>query len=159
MKLLIWHCSSLQSRDIRKSSRPRGIRELVGRPTTVKFTDVLVIFACVEKGDTAETMVEGGTEILRLSEQIGRHEVVVVPFAHLSSELMIDSEQAQALINVLAENLDRLGLKVTTSSFGYHKQFELHYVAKGYPGSVAFRDVTTGKADAQKASEGAGDPE
>lgn len=148
MKLLIWHCSSLSSRDIRKSSRPRGIRELAGRPTTVKFTDVLVAFACVENGDTAETMAAGGAEILRLSEQIGRREVVVVPFAHLSNQLMTDSELAQELINALADDLDDLGLKVTKNSFGYHKQFELHYVAKGYPGSVAFRDVTVGNANA-----------
>lgn len=152
MKLLIWHCSSLCSRDLRKSSRPRGIRELVGRPTSVKFTDVLVAFTCVENGDTAETMAAGGAEILRLSEQIGRREVVVVPFAHLSSDLMADSELAQGLINVLAEDLDGLGMKVTTNSFGYHKQFELHYVAKGYPGSVAFRDVTVGNVNAQTSS-------
>ncbi len=146
MKLLMWHCSRLSSKDIRRSSRPRGIRELTDDPTEVTFSDVLVAFVCVEQGDTKATVERACGEILRQSEQIGRRELVVVPFAHLSSELMTDSREAQDIIASLAMRLEESGLDVTTNSFGYHKQFELHYVAKGYPGSVAFRDVSQGDA-------------
>jgi hypothetical protein len=145
MKLLMWHCDTLSSKDIRKSSRPRGIRELTGDPTTVTFSDVLVAFVCVEQGDTEGTVERACGEILRQSEQIGRPNLVVVPFAHLSNKLMTDSEGAQDIIAALAARLEGSGLDVTTNSFGYHKQFELHYKAKGYPGSVAFRDVNGGE--------------
>jgi threonyl-tRNA synthetase len=141
MKLLMWHCSTLSSKDIRKSNRPQGIRELTGDPTKVTFSDVLVAFICVERDDSEATVGKACEEILRQSENIGRRNLVVVPFAHLSNKLMTDSEEAQSVIAALSTRLEGSGLDVTTNSFGYHKQFELHYVAKGYPGSVAFRDV------------------
>lgn len=141
MKLLMWHCSTLSSMDIRRSSRPQGIKNLAGDPTTVTFSDVLVTFVCVEEGDTGGTAERACGEILRQSEQIGRRDLVLVPFAHLSNRLMTDSQRAQDIIVALATRMEGAGLEVTTNSFGYHKQFELHYKAKGYPGSVAFRDV------------------
>lgn len=149
MKLLMWHCSELKSRDIRRSTRPRGIRSLIGRPQTVKFANVLAAFVCVEEGDTAETTAAACEEILRLGRQIRRRKVVVVPFAHLSGNLMADSERAQELIALLGERLTEAGARVATNSFGYHKRFELHYVAKGHPGSVAFRDVMAGTPSAR----------
>lgn len=142
MKLLMWHCSRLRSSDVRRSNRPRGIRSLLSKPTTVEFKNVLVAFACIEQGDTDRTIAAAVEEILRQSEHVRRRNVVVVPFAHLSSKLMTDSEGALALIVLLSNSLREAGLEVETNSFGYHKQFELHYVAKGYPGSVAFREVT-----------------
>jgi threonyl-tRNA synthetase len=141
MKLLMWHCSTLRSTDIRRSSRPGSIRNLLSRPTTVAFSDVLVAFACVEEHDDEDTVARAAGEVLRQGKQIGRRDVVIVPFAHLSNRLMTDSVEAQALIVALGACLEDVGLSVSTNSFGYHKKFELHYKAKGYPGSVAFRSI------------------
>lgn len=141
MKLLMWHCSTLRSTDIRRSSRPRSIRNLLSKPTTVAFSDVLVAFVCVEEHDDEETVERAAGEVLRQGKQIGRRDLVIVPFAHLSNRLMTESLEAQSLIAALGARLESAGLTVTTNSFGYHKEFELHYKAKGYPGSVAFRSV------------------
>ncbi len=154
MKLLMWHCDTLRSRDVRKSTRPFGIGDRVGAPTTATFTDVLAAFVCVEAGDTAETLSAARGEILRRSEDIKRREIVVVPFAHLSNRLMVRPRgRAQQMIGMLADMLEQDGVRVTTNSFGFHKEFELHYVAKGYPGSVAFRDVTAGQAPVDEVAE------
>jgi threonyl-tRNA synthetase len=141
MKLLMWHCSFLESRDIRRSNRPRGIGRLLARPVRTRYKNVLAAFVCVEEEDDVTTVDAAKLEITRLSDQFKQRDVVIVPFAHLSSRLMRDSAQARELIIVLADELAGAGLTVQTNSFGFHKEFELHYKAKGHPGSVAFREI------------------
>jgi threonyl-tRNA synthetase len=141
MKLLMWHCSSLASRDVRRSTRPTAIRRLLTRPVQTTYSDVLAVFACVEEGDSAATIPAAAREVAIHSKLLKQNNIVVVPFAHLSSNIMTDSTRARELIIVFADELSGAGLSVQTNSFGFHKEFELHFKARGHPGAVAFRDV------------------
>jgi threonyl-tRNA synthetase len=141
MKLLIWHCSKLASRDVRRSSRPRGISESVDAPRSESFVDVLAAFACVESGDDEQSVEAAAREIAKLGRQVHCRDVVIVPFAHLSRDLMTDSRRAAGMLERIAGELKRDGWQTAVNSFGYHKEFELHFVAKGHPGAVAYREV------------------
>jgi threonyl-tRNA synthetase len=142
MRLLMWHCTSLASRDIRRSTRPASIRRLLARPVRVKYSNVLAIFVCVEEGDSEATIPRAAQEVIKHSQLLKQDKIVVVPFAHLSSNIMTDSVRARELIIVLADELAGARLSVETNSFGFHKVFELHFKAKGHAGSVAFRDIS-----------------
>jgi threonyl-tRNA synthetase len=142
MRLLLWHCATLGSRDVRRSNRPPGIDSISGNPTTERFNDVLAAFVCVEGEDSAATADKGAEEIVALSRQLACERVAIVPFAHLTSSLMTDSKLARTLIEQVADAVEASGLTTKLTSFGFHKEFELHFVAKGHPGAVAFRQIT-----------------
>jgi threonyl-tRNA synthetase len=141
MRLLIWHCSSLSSRDIRRSNRPAGIGALLADASEQSFSEVLAAFVCIERHDSEATTGEAAKEIGALAKQLACTHVVLVPFAHLSAELMTESTRALELLVALDGELARAELQSTLTSFGFHKEFELHFRAKGHPGAVAFREL------------------
>lgn len=141
MKLLVWHCSYLSYRDRRPSNRPAGVERFVAEAVEEKFTDTLVAFVCVEKDDTEDSAAGAIEEILKLSDQMMRRDIVLVPFAHLSSQLMTDSGRAKEILEIISTGLDRAGLNTALTSFGFHKDFELHFAAMGHPAAVAFREI------------------
>jgi len=141
MRLLLWHCAKLGTRDVRKSNRPAGIEEISGKPTIHAFSDVLAAFVCVEATDAHAAVEEGAEEIVSISRELMCDEVVIVPFAHLTSDLMTDSATAKSLVEQVASAVAAAVPKTTLTSFGFHKEFELHFVAKGHPRAVAFRQI------------------
>jgi hypothetical protein len=64
---------------------------------------------------------------------------------HWSSDLMLDSRRVAELIDELGLVLEQNEFHVVTTSFDYHKTFELHFRAKGHPAAaVVFRPVSLG---------------
>lgn len=143
----MWHCTRLSSRDVRKSSRPEGIAEVVDAPVAQTFSEVLAAFVCIERLDSESTVPSAVHEISLVGDLVICRDVVIVPFAHLSSDLMKDSPRARNLLALIAEGLESEGMTAALTSFGYHKEFELDYHAKGHPGAVAFRDVPSLRSD------------
>jgi len=141
VKLLSWNCVLLEYRDRAVSTRPEGVGNAALPPQSGHFENVLVVFTCVEVQDDANTVVRAAEAISDLATQMGRSEIALVPFGHLSSALQTDSAVAVGLINSLASSLRVDSLAVTLTSFGYHKDFELHFKALGHAGAVAFRDL------------------
>ena len=143
MKLLLWHCSELSYEDRIPSDRPRGIRAVQSDSENGRFTDVLLVFACIEDIDTDHEVDEATDSIISMLDMLGcRREVVVVPFAHLSRALA-EPHKAVGLVIDLRQRLDSYGVATSVASFGYHKEFSLCYRARGHPGSVAFRSFPT----------------
>ena len=141
MKLLIWHCATLSSRDVRRSNRPRGISSIRAKRTKAEFSNVLAAFVCIEEQDDESTVAAARVEIVELFHLNHAASVVVVPFAHLSNKLKVDSKAALSLIESLASQLAGTDeFPVATNSFGFHKEFALAFHAHGHPGSVAFRE-------------------
>lgn len=141
MRLLIWHCAQLSYTDERPSTRPPGIHT---RPPTAEarsHDDVLLVFTTIEEGDSPSTALSAIEEVRRTLAMVGPRPVVVMPFAHLSRNLAPVDDARQAISRIVSE-LRREGLDVEQASFGFHKSFELSYVAHGHPGSVAYREMT-----------------
>ncbi len=141
MKLLIWHCRHLSYRDKRPSNRPEGVEQFAAEAVAESFTDVLAAFVCVEKEDGEERSLEAVDEILKLVNLMKRREVVIVPFAHLSSRLMTDGARARELIRGVFTGLERAGIDAALTSFAFHKDFKLDFEAEGHAGAVAFREI------------------
>ena len=139
MKLLIWHCDRLESVDRAKSTRPPEIKQLVSEKQKAAFTNILAVFACIEKGDTKRETAEAVKSVIAILEMIDcNREVVIIPFAHLSANLA-NPKAAIELLKASQQLLKEAAIETHMISFGYHKDFELHFRSSGHPGSVSFR--------------------
>ena len=144
MKLLTWHCAELRYVDKVPSTRPQGIEAATGRKSEGSFSDVVAAFACVEEGDGVAEVQSAAESVVSIVQMLGpKRDVVLIPFAHLSSKLA-SPDASSGLLGSLASLLTARSITVHRVSFGYHKEFELHYKAYGHPGSVAYRSFPGG---------------
>ena len=100
---------------------------------------MLGVFTCIEHGDSEEEVAQATESVISTLKMLGdKQEVVILPFAHLSSNLA-PPKVAAALLKDFVSSLTNHGVKVYTVSFGYNKEFKLQYHGYGHPGSVSFR--------------------
>ena len=97
------------------------------KEVTVKDTAVLMI--SVEKGDTTQTAEAAFKEIKGSLAQMKRQNVVIYPFAHLSSDLS-DPKTAMEMIDQLAKMFSE-HFNVKKAPFGWNKKWSV--VMKGHP--------------------------
>jgi threonyl-tRNA synthetase len=107
--------------------------------------EVLVVFYTIEAQDTEDPesvlaqAVENVRDVLR---QVGAHEVLLYPYAHLSNQLA-PPEKAREMGERLREiSRSRLGVPVKWAPFGYYKSFTLK--AKGHPLAELSRAIGPG---------------
>lgn len=139
MRLLIWHCSRVRYTDRRPSNRPADVHVEAPQGETTRHGDVLLVLTTVERDDRKDHVADATSAVLELEQVVRpRDGIVVMPFAHLSAELA-DPAIARQHIAALAESLTAAGALTATSTFGFHKDLELCFAARGHPGSVAYR--------------------
>jgi threonyl-tRNA synthetase len=141
MRLLMFHCSKIGARDLRRSNRPKGV--VSSQAGSKSFSDVLLVFVSVEKWDGDREIEEAGAAITAHLRMIRRDHVVVTPFAHLTVNLA-ESHRALSMVDGLEKILLRTTNRVDTLSFGFHKEFRFalsEVSIYGHPGSVAFRRI------------------
>lgn len=100
--------------------------------------ECLVVMTAVEKGDNAKESVDKLVEdIKKISEQVRTENIVLYPYAHLSSNL----GKPELAIEILQEAKKKLSkeFKVVSAPFGYYKEFELK--VKGHPLSELSREI------------------
>jgi len=98
--------------------------------------DCLVILTAIEKGDTLDSAKELVKSIEDHAKQVQAKNVVLYPYAHLSSNLASPS-LALDILNETAKNLK--GFKVLQAPFGHYKEFEIK--VKGHPLSELSREI------------------
>jgi len=141
LKLLLWHCQHVKYEDRRPSTRPEKVKHLSRTKGSATFADVLVVFTCVESIDDQTYVDFAVKEILTNLEMIGgKKDVVIIPFVHLSSDIA-QPQTAIDIIHGIIDSLRATGVTVHEVSFGFHKDFELHFKGYGHPGSVCFRSI------------------
>ncbi len=106
------------------------------------FDDSLVVFTAVEKDDenNPEGIVKNLVkEVIKANDQVSAENIVLYPYAHLSSSLSSPKVAVQILKDaeeaLLAENLT-----VKRVPFGWYKAFEIS--CKGHPLSELSRTIT-----------------
>ncbi len=113
------------------------------------FDDSLVVFTAVEKDD--ENNPEGIVrnlvkEVIKANDQVSAENIVLYPYAHLSSSLSSPKVAVQILKDaeeaLLAENLT-----VKRVPFGWYKAFEIS--CKGHPLSELSRTITAEEEEAK----------
>ncbi|MFH1801797.1 MAG: threonine--tRNA ligase [archaeon] len=138
MKILSLHTDYIKFKPLKKALKK--IEPLSDAEKEERHVEnALAIMTAVEKHDTdvkgvVEKLVE---EIKLIAEQINVENIVLYPYAHLSSELAVP----ELAVNVLneAEKALKKFFKVFRAPFGYYKEFEMK--VKGHPLSELSREI------------------
>lgn len=138
MKILSLHCDYITFRPLKKALKePEKLSK--EKEKSVKVKEVLVIFTAVEKADESndkilELYVEN---IEQLAHEVKAKNLVLYPYAHLSSSLS-KPDFAQSLLENAEKKLKKK-YKVKRAPFGYYKEFELK--CKGHPLAELSREI------------------
>jgi threonyl-tRNA synthetase len=135
MKTLNLHCDFINFKALKKALK--SIDEIApNQKLEGESKDCLVVLTAIEKGDSKKSAQELIDSIKDISSQVKTSNIVLYPYAHLSSNLG-KPELAVEILNETAKKLK--GFKVTQAPFGYYKQFELK--VKGHPLSELSREI------------------
>lgn len=114
------------------------------------FDESLIVFTAVEKDDEnnpqgiVKNLVK---EVIKTNDQVKAENIVLYPYAHLSSSLSSPKVAVQVLKDA-EEALDAEGLNVKRVPFGWYKAFEIS--CKGHPLSELSRTITAEEEDEEE---------
>jgi len=155
MKILTIHADFIEI-EVKKKAFP-GAEELKEEKGKEKVEECLVVFTAVEKRDETdvkETLNKYLHEIKSIAQQVSTRNIVLYPYAHLSSSLS-KPKVAEDLMKEAEEILGKENYQVTRAPFGWYKAFDIK--CKGHPLSELSRefsgDEETGKVKAELSKE------
>jgi threonyl-tRNA synthetase len=141
MKIITLHCDYIRFKPLKKAIQKA---DELGSKEGVEVREPLVVLIAVEEGDSEVQVRELVKSVEKTAGEVKAKNIVLYPYAHLSSNLA-KSEKAK-------EYLERVGsavskrFKVVRAPFGYYKEFELK--VKGHPLSELskeFRNLVEGE--------------
>ncbi|MFC1681988.1 threonyl-tRNA synthetase editing domain-containing protein, partial [Nanoarchaeota archaeon] len=148
MKTLNLHTDYIKFKPLKKAlNQIKPLSEKEKQETHVK--DALVVMTAVEKSDKdVKGIVDQLTSnIKELAEKVSAKNIVLYPYAHLSSDLA-PPELAANVLEQAEKSLKKF-FKVIRAPFGYYKQFEMK--VKGHPLSELSREIKVeGKESEEK---------
>ena len=119
---------------------------------TVKLEDIVVVFTCVEKGDTKITAGQAISEISSSLKTLGVKRIIIYPYAHLSTNLS-SPQDALKILKEMEKISKEAGLEVHRAPFGWTKAFNIK--VKGHPLAEQSKNIkaesTEGKESISKA--------
>jgi len=139
MKILFNHADSFEFEATKKAIK--SAKELSDDERSGKAENSLVAFMAVEKRDEGkEEAVADRTleEINAVLDKIHADNVVVYPYAHLSSNLS-SLDCAEKTLQLVYDKVKAKGLKVQKAPFGWYKAFKIS--GKGHPLSELSREI------------------
>ena len=140
MKILSLHVDNISFKPLKKAIKnitPLSEAEKIG----VHVKDALAILTAVEKSDsdTEKVVNELVKNVKEIAKSVGAKNIVLYPYAHLSSNLA-PPEVAIEVLNKSEKELKKVkGFNVTKAPFGYYKEFELK--VKGHPLAELSREI------------------
>jgi len=143
MRLLLLHCEYFEY-----SIREEAVKnpEPLENNERGEFHNVLVAFCTVEKEDESDpeqVVHEVSRSIIEVARSVHTDNLLVYPYAHLSSSLASRDPAIQILQGV-SEKLRTDGFNVQRSPFGYYKSFKIHCL--GHPLSELSRTIRPSQA-------------
>lgn len=136
MKILALHTDYIKFKPLKKALKKIG--DLVDKEEK-ESKDALAVMTAVEAGDKniSEVVDKLSGEIDKIVDQVNVENVVLYPYAHLSSNLA----SPEVAVKVLDEAEKKLSKKynVSKAPFGYYKEFEMK--VKGHPLSELSREI------------------
>jgi threonyl-tRNA synthetase len=148
MKFLSIHCDYIKFKPLKKALK--DIEELPEKEKKEKeVKEALVILTAVENGDTEASVPKFIENIKDIAKQVKAEQIVLYPYAHLSSNLA-SPKMAESVLKLAEQELKKdKKLQVTRAPFGYYKEFELK--CKGHPLSELSRELHLEEGKAQVA--------
>lgn len=147
MRILLIHSDHLK---YQTKSKTRIAEEISDEKQKGQFENALVVFTAVEKEDEANpaAIVENAVkEIMDVSGKVKAENIVIYPYAHLSSSLGAPDAAKNILSRMESELLTR-DLPVSRVPFGWYKSFEVS--CKGHPLSELSRSITAETVEEEK---------
>ncbi len=143
MKLLLLH-SDFVEWEVRKKAikSAEDVKEKKGRAE-----EALAVFTAVEKGDekNPDAVVKKAVrEIEKTAGEVKAKNIVVYPYAHLSSDLA-RPDAAVKILGMFSEALKDAGYDVSRSPFGWYKSFSIK--VKGHPLSELSKSIEAGEEE------------
>ncbi|MDD4809691.1 MAG: threonine--tRNA ligase [Methanobacterium formicicum] len=140
MRILLIHSDHLK---YQTKSKTRIAEEIGEEKKKGQFENALVVFTAVEKEDEKNpTAVVGNAvkEIMDVAGKVKAENIVIYPYAHLSSSLGAPDIAKDILANMESALLSR-DLPVSRVPFGWYKAFEVS--CKGHPLSELSRSISS----------------
>ena len=148
MKLLLIHSDYIEYEVKKKAIKtPEEIEK-----KTDRFDEALTVFTAIEKidADSSDQAIKNAiTEITKTAEQLKVKNIMLYPYAHLSSDLA-SPKQAQNLLIELEYELRQKDFNVKRSPFGWYKAFKIS--CKGHPLSELSKTIIPGEKDDESES-------
>ncbi len=139
MKILSLHCDYIKFKPLKKA-----LKQIEELPETKKkleeVKEPLVILTAIEKQDESNPNIitQLVSEIKDIAKQVNAKNIVLYPYAHLSSSLS-SPDFALKTLEQADKELKKQKFKTTRAPFGYYKEFELK--VKGHPLSELSREI------------------
>ncbi|MEM1596570.1 MAG: threonine--tRNA ligase [Desulfurococcaceae archaeon] len=145
MRILAIHAKTF-SYDIVKPAieEPENINDDLKK----EFENVLVLFTTIENSDDVDIVNNAIVEIDNLIKQIKPTEVLIYPYAHLSTDLASPIKAVEILNKLYDVASKSLQVPVYKAPFGWYKSFKLE--CYGHPLSELSRTITRGAAAQRK---------
>jgi len=137
MRTLILHSNKFKTEVIAESNWPKGIEPEKRKASSEELNNCLVVFFCVEEGDSLKQVEDLYQEILKSSDEVKTKNLMIAPFVHLSKNIA-KPKVAKELYEALMKKFENTEYTVKSSHFGYHKSLLLD--VKGHPGSFRYRE-------------------
>ncbi len=118
------------------------------KTTTIK--DALVFLVALERGDTEAYASKAVKELVDFAAKQKIGNLVIYPFAHLSSNLE-EPQRAMNLLDYMIKEAQKSKLKVYRAPFGWNKR--LAFSAKGHPLAEMFKSYGDEKKETAKKHE------
>ncbi len=129
MKIITLHCDYIKFKPLKKAFKS-AIELNDDEKEEKEIKDPLVVLTAVEKGDNDATIKDLIDAIKKTAQDVKTNNIVLYPYAHLSSNLSDPSSALKYLIEIEIL-LKKEKYNVTRAPFGYYKTFELK--VKGHP--------------------------
>jgi len=143
MRILALHCDYIKFKPLKKALKnPEELSS--AREKEINIENPLVIFTAVEKGDDLSSVGELVKNVEDIASQVKAANIVLYPYAHLSSNLS-NPDMAIKVLEEADKQLEKKKYKVVRAPFGYYKEFELK--CKGHPLSELSRTFGSGKQE------------
>ncbi len=116
------------------------------------FEEALTVFTAIEKIDIAsmdQAVKDATVEIIKTADQLKVRNIMLYPYAHLSSDLASPKDAQNMLITIEYE-LRQKDFNVKRSPFGWYKSFKLS--CKGHPLSELSKTIVPGDKDDESES-------
>ncbi len=127
MRIITLHCDYIKFKPLKKAIKnPEELKDMLQK----EMKDPLVILTAIEKGDDDSTIKELITSVKKTAGEVKAKNIVLYPYAHLSSNLSDPTTALEYLIEA-EHTLAKEGFNVIRAPFGYYKEFELK--VKGHP--------------------------
>ncbi|MDG6218690.1 MAG: threonine--tRNA ligase [Candidatus Thermoplasmatota archaeon] len=148
MRLLLIHSDYIEYEVKDKAIKtPEDVKDKNDR-----FEEALTVFTAIEKidADSMEQAVNDAiVEIEKTAEQLNVKNIMLYPYAHLSSDLA-NPKDAQEILISLEYQLRQRHFNVKRSPFGWYKSFKIS--CKGHPLSELSKTIVPGKKEVESES-------